>query len=159
MKIVYILLLSSLFLLAGCSASSKADKEHLSEDKVKPEERIEGIYAWVNLMPGGPASFHITGRIILDKKEDESIKAGSFEIWQSGKMFYKFVPAFERLAGTAEVDSLYLNRSVYQFSTDSGLELVREFSPDSLVTLKAQFYTESGEVSRQVDSIKVERVY
>lgn len=70
-----------------CSCSSTQNVDDVFESKII----IKDIEAWLNLMPGGPGSFHITGKYFLsDEVNEKQVYLDKIIIKESEQTIYNF---------------------------------------------------------------------
>jgi hypothetical protein len=142
----------------GCCSSSSSDKKN-SDAKYGIQE--SELYAWVNLMPGSKARFHVTGDVKIEKKGEIDLNEVQFRevsVYQDDKLLYSFQPALRDKEksgqGKDSLESRYL-----KFSDAGGFELDSRLKMDHPVKLKFHFVlgTESYFYSSKV--INIEKVY
>jgi len=77
------------FILGLTDCSSKQALDDLFETKII----IKEIEAWLNLMPGGPGSFHITGKYFLsDELADDEVFLDKVIITEGEQTYYNIKP-------------------------------------------------------------------
>lgn len=82
-----IILLSKVLILIGLitSCSSNLSEKNFDELDIK----IVDVQSWLNLMPGGPGSFHISGKYELPEELDErEIFLDKIIVIENGKEIY-----------------------------------------------------------------------
>lgn len=78
----------------GCCTTTQIIK-----DNNLPEVKIEMLNAWLNLMPGGPGSFHVSGTISVTPDSLDELKSFSVEeilIYKDIKPVYAVIPELNR---------------------------------------------------------------
>jgi hypothetical protein len=93
MNIYYGYLLSTLFILnVNSCLSSAPDKNQLSN-----QIKIYEVQAWLNLMPGGPGTFHIVGKYSISSElNPELIQLKEIIVLSNEKQIYKINPESEK---------------------------------------------------------------
>ncbi|HQF43285.1 MAG TPA: hypothetical protein PK073_10275 [Ignavibacteriaceae bacterium] len=89
MKILIKLFAMFVFVLSLTGCSSTQALNDLFETKII----IKEIEAWLNLMPGGPGSFHITGKYFLsDELADDEVFLDKVIITEGEQTYYNIKP-------------------------------------------------------------------
>jgi hypothetical protein len=152
-KILPFVILS--ILLLGCSHLSGSDNLKLSVQQIKVE-------SWLNLMPGGPGSFHISGEIKIKNSgtcKIDSLNMPKISILQNNKEIYSIVPVFK---SKAEGDKQELEREEekeFVFYTQSGLTIKNELDAGLLIKLILMLTDSDSVFTHEVENVKVEKVY
>jgi len=144
--------------LVGCSSSTLEIRkvEKISEGIYKDDLRIniKKIYAWVNLMPGSKARFHITGSIELleDSEYDlENVSIKKINIVQNKKSIYQFTPKME--------EKLLENKKSILFSTIRGLLLTSALDREKGIDVKLLISDSSSEIIYLIPDVKISEVH
>ncbi len=157
----FLIVLSS-FLLWNCSGTKEVKKE--AEDKyVEVKEAIQemnvevdSIFAWVNLMLGGPKKFHITGEVTVlpsGKYEAKSLTLKRIDIFQNNVLHYMIKPTIQNPENESKESKTFL------FSTIRGLGLNPGFSYDKKIDALFIF-DENGETFQYlVKDLKINKAY
>lgn len=123
---------------------------------------LKKLDLWVNLMPGGPGSFHLAAEVKIKNNENHELKnfnAANISIFQSGNLIYSFYPRFECENG----NSNYLYESqekIYLISNNESLPINKDLDPNIFVDVFITFEEESGKFFVQkIENMKVEKVY
>ena len=127
-----IILLSKVLILIGLitSCSSNLSEKNFDELDIK----IVDVQSWLNLMPGGPGSFHISGKYELPEELDErEIFLDKIIVIENGKEIYN------------------LNAEL-QFVNNS-LEGIKEF------TFTNHYQTEIEPILMQKDTIDIRLIF
>ncbi len=78
------------FSLTDCSSTQELDD--LSESKII----VKDIESWLNLMPGGPGSFHVTGKYFLSEEvKDAEVFLDKIIITENEQTCYNIQPDIE----------------------------------------------------------------
>ena len=140
----------------GCAHNRINGSLNLTAKEIK-------ITSWVNLMPGGPGSFHISGKILLRNKESYDIKELSLVsilIKQRDVQLYNFVPIF--LAKDESDDTCLPEKAEKEFSfrDSSGLPIIKELNSDLPIKISLKFKEANDNYFHfEIENIKVEKVY
>ncbi|MGE5410142.1 MAG: hypothetical protein ACM3MI_04210 [Clostridiales bacterium] len=153
-----IVFLLTLLLFNGCGSSSSSDKKN-SDAKYSIKE--SELYAWVNLMPGSKAKFHVTGDVKIEKKGEIDLNEVQFievSVYQDDKLLYSFQPGLRDKGKSGAVKDSLESRHL-KFSDTGGFEIDSRLKMDQPVKLKFHFTlgTESYFYSSKV--INIEKVY
>src|SRR5690606_5805848 len=108
--ITSISLILFLFLL-NCSGMKEVKDAH-------PEIKILEINSWLNLMPGGPGSFHLSGELAVHLADDDmifDINISEISVYSNQELLYRFKPVLQY--SRTEPDYAYHSGKidVYQF--------------------------------------------
>jgi hypothetical protein len=159
--------IATLFLFAAlmfwnCGGKKEVQKE--AEDKyVEVKEavqemnvRIDSIYAWVNLMPGGPKKFNITGKVTVlpsDKYDAQKLTLKRIDIFQKDVLHYMIKPTVQNPESDNKEDKVFL------FSTIRGVGLNPGFNYEKKIDALLIF-EEDGETFRYlVKDLKMDKAY
>lgn len=131
--------------LLGCSASSESLKDNIE---------ISEIYSWVNLMPGGEPTFHITGKANIDIKLDGKIELEKLQIFQSDM---KVADAKTYFTALPKQSTEFIKYS-YIFGVKDGLpgSLVNAELPVQLIIT---FQVDKKPIVFEFENIPIEKVY
>jgi hypothetical protein len=150
-----IIIIAMSYLDFGCAHQRDGGALNLSVKTIK-------IDSWLNLMPGGPGSFHIAGEINLKNEECYEVTnliLSSITIIQLDKKLYSFVPVF-----TAKIengDNVFPSETEkeFLFYTKSGLPINKELDVKLPVKLIMLFRENDDSFLYEIENIKVEKVY
>jgi len=139
----------------GCAHQRDGGVLNLSVRTIK-------IDSWLNLMPGGPGSFHIAGEIKLRNEESCEVKnliLSTITIIQLDKKLYSFVPVFT--AKMENGDNVIPSETEKEFSfyTKSGLPINKKLDVELPVKLIMLFRENDDSFLYEIENIKVEKVY
>ena len=150
----------SLFILGinGCSSSVPEVKTvpKISEGIYKDDLRInvKKIYAWVNLMPGAKARFHITGSIELleDSEYDlKNVTIKKINIIQSKETIYQFTPKTK--------ETFEQNKKSVVFSTIRGLLLTTILDREKSINVELLLSDSSNEIIYLIPNVEISEVH
>lgn len=162
MKYYKIIILFSIALfslgLVGCSSSLPEIKEvpKISEGIYEDDLRInvKQIYAWVNLMPGAKARFHLTGSIELldDAQYDiENVTIKEINIIQNKNSIYHFTPKIE--------ETLVADKKSFLFSTIRGLLLTSILDRKKSIDVELLISDSSNEIIYLIPNVEISEVH
>jgi len=161
---IYLLAVFSLFIIYACSSSQemKGEKEieKESSEKFPVAEaklyKINEIESWMNLMPGGEGSFHLSGDVILTELCGLNLKSTRVlhvAIVQDNKTLIEFEPNSSKGDVTGE-------RSVYfQFSTNRGIKMPPLFDSEKSITAILSFTDGKDEFEVSINELTVQKIY
>ena len=148
------LLVSALSLL-GCS--------HLSGDgSLKLSVQVIKVDSWLNLMPGGPGSFHFSGNFVvknLGKCKVDSLSLNKVSVIQNNNELYSIIPVFK---SKTDGDNHELDREgekEFDFYTSSGLTIKKELDASLPIKLILMLTDSNSVFAYEVENIKIEKVY
>ena len=150
----------TLFILGitGCSSSVPEVKRvpKISEGIYKDDLRInvKQIYAWVNLMPGAKARFHLTGSIELldDSAYDlENVTIKEINIVQNKNSIYHFTPKIE--------ETFVNNKKSFLFSTIRGLLLTSILDRKKSIDIELLISDSSNEIIYLIPNVEISEVH
>ncbi|NOX19142.1 MAG: hypothetical protein GXO87_12785 [Chlorobi bacterium] len=159
-RLAFFFLATALFW--SCAGKKEVQKE--AEDKyVEVKEAIQemnvevdSIYAWVNLMPGGPKKFNITGKVIVLPSGDydaNKLTLKRIDIFQRDVLHYMIKPTVQN------PDKENNDGKVFLFSTIRGVGLNPGFNYDKKIDALFIF-EQNGETFRYlVKDLKMEKAY
>jgi len=132
-------------------------------DQLKISIKHSYIYSWLNLMPGGPPSFHITGDLTIKNLESYEIKElNLIEIIliQKDKPVYRFEPVFESINESMSGKNLEAGEEKeFRFGVKSGLEVKPELNSEKSITVRLIFNSGEKIFEYSIPDIKIEKTY
>lgn len=118
--------------------------------------------SWLNLMPGGPGTFHIAGEIKLRNEEScevRNLQLSNITVAQLDKKLYSFAPAFTpKIENGDSVIPPGIEKD-FLFNTNSGLPINKELDINLPIKLIMLFREDDNSFLYEVENIKVEKVY
>jgi hypothetical protein len=146
-----------ILIFSGCSG-----KKSTAADSLKISVKHTYIYAWLNLMPGGPSSFHITGNLRITNDDNSSVNNITLSeviIYQDNAVIYKISPVFETIH--REEDYFLKKNEVkeFRFSTDSRLSISPELESDNSIDAELIFSSEGKTFEYIIKDILIEKTY
>ena len=150
MNIYYGYLLSTLFILTVNSCLSSApDKNQLSN-----QIKIYEVQAWLNLMPGGPGTFHIVGKYSISSElNPELIQLKEIIVLSNEKQIYKITPKTEMSQTFSEKEK------EYSFYSDSQLKIAEEISDKNEITGIFIFTYGDEIIEKTISQVELTRAY
>jgi hypothetical protein len=163
-----ILLVSSISLLllffTGCSSSEEVtvkDKttEIVEEEIIVPDLKLDvkEIYCWVDLMPGGPNRFQISGNVFVSdsyKYDLKYLKLKAVRIFQDDKQLFSIRPKVK-----LDENAIVEEGREFVFSTIKGLSINKDYNIDKSVDIKIIFEENDNLFEYDILKQKVEKVY
>ncbi len=156
MKLVFIsihLLLSMIaIMLQGCCASKAA------VDEIKLTVQFTDVYCWLNLMPGGPGSFHITGEYSVKNNEPtdfSDVTISRIKVIQGGNELYSFRPA-------GEFESITLNSNeerTNKFFVRDHLKINPDLDSERNIDVLFEFTADGKVFCVTEENIRIEKAY
>ena len=132
-------------------------------DQLKISINHSDISYWLNLMPGGPASFHITGNLKVKNLESYDIKELNLNeiiLTQEDKPVYRFEPVLESLNENIPGKTLTVGEEKeFRFGVKTGLEVKPELDSEKTVTVHLAFSSGEKIFEHLISDIKIEKAY
>ncbi|MCF6269086.1 MAG: hypothetical protein L3J41_05200 [Melioribacteraceae bacterium] len=154
----YAIFILGLTFIIGCSSSVPEIRTttKISEGIYKDDIRlnVKQIYAWVNLMPGAKARFHVTGSIELleDSKFDlENVTIKKINIIQNNNTIYQFTPKTE--------ENLEENKKSILFSSIRGLLYTSILKKENTIDVELLLSDSSNEIIYLIPSVEISEVH
>ena len=156
MKILLICFsLQILFFYVGCSHQENMKENYISIKELK-------LNSWMNLMPGGQPSFHISGEVRIKNGESidiTNLKLESINVFQNSELLGSLKPDFniknENEDNIIPVDS---ERS-YFFKAKMPSKVITNFNEDEPVNMKFLFRWADKSYLHDIENVKVQKVY
>lgn len=151
-----LLFLSLLFFSSiNCSGSKEMNESDFDINIIE-------INSWLNLMPGGPGSFHLSGEMEIHSDPDSMLIDLSIKeifVYSGEQLLYRFKPVFQY--SRTEPDYSLNNKKidVYQFFTEQGLEIREVLMGDNLINVELVLVLEDKELVKILNDIEVTRAY
>ncbi|MBS4033576.1 MAG: hypothetical protein KGZ85_03850 [Ignavibacterium sp.] len=123
---------------------------------------ITEINSWLNLMPGGPGSFHLSGELEIHSDPESMINDISIKeivVYTGKQLLYGFKPVFQY--SRTEPDFSLNNKKieVYQFFTEKGLEIREVLMGNNLINVELTLVIDDKELVEKLKDIEVTRAY
>jgi hypothetical protein len=155
MKPGVIILLILLPVFFSCSSGE------ITNDSLKISVTHTYVYSWLNMMPGSPPSFHITGNLRIMNYRDGSINDLSLNeivITQDNNVIYKFKPAFETIHSFEDYSFKKNEVKEFRFSS-SRLSIAQELNADKTIDAGLSFTSGGKTLEYMISDITIERTY
>ena len=144
--IIFIVIFNLLF--SGCSAGLNV------KESGDTNLRITDIQSWLNLMPGGPGSFHISGKYQFPKKFDEKeIFLNKIIILEKDKEIYSLAAELQFIGNSGNLLKEFTFNNVYQTKIDPIL------LQNDTIDVQLVFYFKGQEFRKEFKSIPLNRAY
>ncbi len=155
MKIKLVFLILNISLIINCAG--------LKETNINDSEiRIIEINSWLNLMPGGPGSFHLSGEFTLFQENDEihyQIEIKKISVYTKNKLIYTFKPELHFSGTEPDISAVNKIAKVYQFFTGSGLEISEQIMAAESIDVELHFILNKQNIIFQLNDIELTRAY
>ncbi|MEO8233474.1 MAG: hypothetical protein ABI638_14415 [Ignavibacteriota bacterium] len=125
-------------------------------DKLSEQITIVDTQAWINLMPGGPGSFHITGEYEIDKTELEKLTLKKVIVYSENKIIYDINSA--NLSNELQVDEKS-HKQKHRFNIQPGLKLNDSIRIVETIDIKLIFEYNGREIEKMINDIYLTRAY
>jgi len=107
---------SFVFILIFISCTSSQDQSN----KLAEQIRIVDIESWLNMMPGGPGSFHVIGKYECSYTTDCSVKLKNIKVYSDSVLIYDLIKDNFTIEKQIEQDIQKVSYSLY---TQPGIKL------------------------------------
>lgn len=154
MKEMILISILSILFTSNCAGV----KETCNDVEVKVLE----INSWLNLMPGGPGSFHLSGEFSLFHENEEvecEISIVKIQVYYNDELIYSFKPLIQY--SRTEQKSNQLNRltEVFQFFTETGLEIREPMMAAEFIDVELLFEIDDKNVFERINEVELTRAY
>jgi hypothetical protein len=122
------------------------------------EEQINilDIQIWINIMPGGPGSFHLTGEYEIDKVENAKLLLTEIKVYSENKIIYEVSSSdFSIELQTGE----NIKKLKYRFIIQPGLKLNEMIRTSEKVDIKLIYDYNGKSIEKKLTNIFVTRAY
>lgn len=126
------------------------------------EIKIIDINSWLNLMPGGPGSFHISGEIAIHTDPDNMImnfSLSEMSVYSSEELLYAIKPVVRYSRTEPDYSMSEKKIEVYQFYTESGLEINEILMSNNKINIEFTFIVEEEVLKKILNEVEVTRAY
>lgn len=124
--------------------------------------KIIEINSWLNLMPGGPGSFHLSGEFAVSSDTENMImnlNLKEISVFQKENLLYRFEPVSNYSRTESDLSSNSKRIEIYQFYTEKGLEIRETLLGDNVIKVQLNFDVDDEEIIRILDDVEVTRAY
>lgn len=150
-----ILQIFSAFLILNLLACSGGNEQ---EKNIGNMVTVISVESWLNLMPGGKGSFHITGYIKVDSTFKEDIFLELIEISHNTSLVYSFIPQTMEI-----IDSELIEKSenfiTQQFFNSDGLTIKDEIKNAEKINVRLIFKYKEKEIAKEINNVNLDKVY
>ncbi len=148
LNIIFLILNSLLFL--SCSTKQVQIKD-LSE-----QIKIVDVQSWINLMPGGPGSFHIIGVYACCDAAKCDAKLAAIKIFSDSELIYELNK--DSFTCESQIES-NLQPIKHNFYTNPGIKLNEKIQIVEKVDAKLIFDLDGSTIEKDYNDIIVTRAY
>lgn len=144
-----------IFTLLSCKGLKEVDNTEVDINIVE-------INSWLNLMPGGPGSFHLSGEAAVYSESDNmiiNIELNEVSVYFKNDLLYAFKPVFKYSRTEPDYSPDEKRIEVYQFYTESGLEIREVLMGDNLINVELIFKIDDEEIRKSMNDVEVTRAY
>ncbi len=125
-------------------------------DKLSEQINIVDTQAWINLMPGGPGSFHITGEYEIDKSNSEDLKLKKVIVYADNNIIYDIKS--DNLSDELQIDEI-IKKLKYRFNIQPGLKLNDTIRIVETIDIKFIFEFKGREIEKMINDVYLTRAY
>lgn len=147
--IVLYLILNGLIFLS-CSTLQIQQKD------LSGQIKIVDVQAWINMMPGGPGSFHITGYFECTDTGKCDVELEIIKVLSDNELVYKIKK--ESLICEVQIESI-LKSIKYNFYTNPGIKLNEKIQSVEKVSIKLIFNFDGNAIEKDFNDIILTRAY
>ncbi len=155
---IFLFIIITLQFFSGCCSVSQTHNNLLNISV-----NHSGIYCWLNLMPGGKPTFHISGNLAIKNEETFKIKKiGLKEIilLQDDNPIYKFNPLFEPVNEDTSDKELKIEETKdFHIGLRSGLSIATELDSERPINAKLFFVSDEKTFEYNILNIRIEKAY
>ena len=144
------LVLFYILLLTSCT-TSQIDSNNLSE-----KIRIIDVESWLNMMPGGPGSFHIIGKYEIADSLEFEVELTKIKVLSDSIDIY--IITKENYIVEKQIDN-NLKIIEYAFHTKPGIGLNERIQLINQMDVKLFFDFEGRKIVKELNSIELTRAY
>ncbi|HCY77947.1 MAG TPA: hypothetical protein DHV28_18730 [Ignavibacteriales bacterium] len=137
-------------ILISCTASN--NQSIRDKDKIN----IIDLEAWLNVMPGGPASFHITGKYQCNDFSNCNAGLTTIKISSDNDILYELNTSEINIDKQVDRES---GQIAYQFFNNPGLKLIASINMIEKIDVRLIFKTDSILVEKELMNIPLTRAY
>lgn len=126
------------------------------------EIKITEVLSWLNLMPGGPGSFHLSGEFAVYSDSETMIpemELSEVSVISDEMLLYKFKPVTQYSRTEPDFSTQKKRIEIYQFYTDGGFEIRESLMGNNKIDVELRFIIEGESITRIVRDVEVTRAY
>ena len=143
---------SFLFILIFISCTSSQDQSNKLAEQIK----IIDIESWLNMMPGGPGSFHVIGKYECSDTSDCSVKLKNIKVYSDSALIYDLTEDNFKIEKQIEQD---IQKVSYSFYTQPGIKLDDTIQSIEKVDVTLIFIFNDAMIEKNVNDIILTRAY
>lgn len=143
---------SFFFILILISCTTSQDQSNKFNEQI----RIIDVELWLNMMPGGPGSFHIIGKYECSDTADCSANLKSIKIYSDSALIYDLQKDNFTIEKQIEQD---IKKISYGFYTQPGIKLNDKIQSTEKVDVKLIFNFNDVIIEKNVNDIVLTRAY
>jgi hypothetical protein len=143
---------SFLFILIFISCTSSQDQSY----KIAEQIRIVDIESWLNMMPGGPGSFHVIGKYECTDTLECSAQLKNIKVYSDSVLIYDLTKDDFQIERQIEQD---IQKVSYSFYTQSGIKLNERIQSIEKVDVTLIFIFNYAMIEKKVNDIILTRAY
>ena len=143
---------SFLFILIFISCTSSQDQSNKLAEQIK----IIDIESWLNMMPGGPGSFHVIGKYECSDTSDCSVKLKNIKVYSDSALIYDLTEDNFKIEKQIEQD---IQKVSYSFYTQPGIKLDDTIQSIEKVDVTLIFICNDVMIEKDVNDIILTRAY
>lgn len=129
---------------------------HIQQNNMDEQINILDMQAWINLMPGGPGSFHLTGEYEIDEVENGKLLLTEIKVYSENKIIYEVSSSdFSIELQTGE----NIKKLKYRFNVQPGLKLNEMIRTSEKIDIKLIYDFNGNSVEKKLNNIFVTRAY
>ena len=140
----------SIMMFISCSNSQ------VQTDKLHEQLVILDLQAWINLMPGGPGSFHLTGEYEFHKTESSKLLLIGIEVYSANQMIYKIKSSDFNNELQKDVN---VKKQKYRFNIQPGLKLNEKIRTAEMIDVKLIYNFDGISIEKTNTDIYITRAY
>jgi len=144
-----------IFLYGGCAEKMpENNKLNLTINVIKS-------YSWINLMPGGEPSFHLSCELRIKNNSDvpvENLKLQQVIMLDDTLEILKFKPLFVNRKNKSDMSLLPNEAKDFSIAAPDKIN-IDKLSDNKVVSLLLNFSSEGKMFEYKIDSVKIDRVY
>jgi len=140
----------SILILVSCTTSQ--DQSRMLAEQIK----IIDIESWLNMMPGGPGSFHVIGKYECTDTADCSSQLKNIKVYSDSALIYDLTKDNFIIEKQIEQD---IEKISYSFHTQQGIKLNDRIQSIEKVDVTLIFIFNDMMIEKNVNDIILTRAY